>query len=90
MRRREAVVHVRRQLGTSERRTCRGLDLAAQYSTVPRKRKADEGALLRAIEALACQHPRTDIAWFMRCWWRMDSRWVVTASICGGSMATKC
>ena len=35
-----------------------GTGSAAQHTPLPRQGKADEGALLRAIEALVCQHPR--------------------------------
>ncbi len=45
-------------MNTPERRTCRALDQPRSTQRYARKRKADEGALLEAIEALACQHPR--------------------------------
>ena len=49
---------MRRQLGTSERRTCRALDQPRSTQRYAGKRKADEGVLLEAIEVLVCQHPR--------------------------------
>ncbi len=45
-------------MNTSERRTCRALGQPRSTQRYARKRKADEGALLEAIEALACRHPR--------------------------------
>ena len=45
-------------MNTSERRTCRALGQPRSTQRYARKRKADEGALLEAIESLACQHPR--------------------------------
>jgi putative transposase len=57
-RRREAVSHVRRSLaGVSERRACRALDQPRSTQRYPRKVKADEGALLKAIESRVCRHP---------------------------------
>ena len=43
--------------GVGERRACRALGQPRSTQRYPRKVKADEGALLRAIEALVCQHP---------------------------------
>ena len=58
-RRREAVAHARRSLpGVGERRACRALGQPRSTQRYARKVKADEGVLLRAIEALVCQHPR--------------------------------
>jgi len=56
-RRRETVVHVQRNVGVSERRACRALGQPRSTQRYPRKVKADEGPLLRAIESLVCQHP---------------------------------
>ena len=57
-RRREAVAEVQRSLPTvSERRACRALDQPRSTQRYVRKIKNDEGPLLRAIEALVCQHP---------------------------------
>lgn len=44
-------------MGVSERRACRALGQARGTQRYQRRPKADEGALLRAIEALVCQHP---------------------------------
>lgn len=41
----------------SERRACRALEQPRSTQRYSRKVKADEGALLQAIEALVCQHP---------------------------------
>jgi len=52
---------VRRSLpgsGVSERRACRVLDQPRSTQRYQRRIKADEGVLLKAIEALVCQHPR--------------------------------
>jgi len=58
-RRREAVAHVQRSHpGVSERRACQVLDQPRSTQRYARRVKADEGALLEAIEALARQHPR--------------------------------
>jgi len=43
--------------GVGERRACRALGQPRSTQRYPRKIKPDEGALLRAIEALVCQHP---------------------------------
>ena len=52
------VAHVQRSLpGVGERRACRALGQPRSTQRYLRKVKADEGALLRAIEALVCQHP---------------------------------
>ncbi|MCC6681674.1 MAG: IS3 family transposase [Phycisphaeraceae bacterium] len=51
------AAHVQRDAGVSERKACRALDQARSTQRYRRKVKADEGALLRAIEALVCQHP---------------------------------
>ena len=57
-RRREAVAEVQRSLPTvGERRACRALDQPRSTQRYVRKIKNDEGPLLRAIEALVCQHP---------------------------------
>ena len=56
-RRRSTVTHVQRDVGVSERRACRALGQprsTQRYQTQP---KADEAALLKAIEDLVCQHP---------------------------------
>lgn len=45
--RREAVAHVRRQLGTSERRTCRALGQPRSTQRYARKRKATGGRCSR-------------------------------------------
>jgi len=50
---------VRRSLpGVSERRACRALGQPRSTQRYQPRIKADEGALLRAIETLVCQHPR--------------------------------
>ena len=56
-RRRDAVAHVQRDVGVSQRRACRALDQPRSTQRYLRKVKADEGPLLRAIESLVCQHP---------------------------------
>jgi len=56
-RRREAVAHVQRDVGVSQRKACRVLDQPRSTQRYPRKVKPDQGPLLRAIEALVCQHP---------------------------------
>ena len=56
-RRREAVVHVQRDVGISERRACRALDQPRSTQRYRHRPKADEGPLLAAIESLVCQHP---------------------------------
>jgi putative transposase len=56
-RRREAVAHVQRDVGVSERRACRALGQPRGTQRYPRKVKADAGPLLAAIESLVCQHP---------------------------------
>lgn len=59
-RRRDAVAAVQRSLpGVGERRACRALEQprsTQRYRPRPRKR-AEDGELLRAIEALVCRHP---------------------------------
>ena len=57
-RRRSAVVHVQRDVGVSERRACRALDQPRSTQRYQHRPKADEAALLKAIEDLVCQHPR--------------------------------
>ncbi len=57
-RRRTAVAHVQRDVGVSERRACRALDQPRGTQRDRRRPKADEAALLKAIEALVCRHPR--------------------------------
>lgn len=56
-RRRTAVAHVQRDVGVSERRVCRALGQPRSTQRYLRKVKADEGPLMRAIEALVCQYP---------------------------------
>ena len=56
-RRRDAVVHVQRDVGVSQRRACRALGQPRGTQRYRRHPKADEAALLQAIEALVCQHP---------------------------------
>jgi putative transposase len=56
-RRRSTIVHVQRDVGVSERRACRALGQARGTQRYQRRKKADEAALLQAIEALVCQHP---------------------------------
>ena len=56
-RRRDAVTHVQRDVGVSQRRACRALGQPRGTQRYRRKEKADEGPLLGAIEALVCQHP---------------------------------
>lgn len=56
-RRRDAATHVQRDVGVSERRACRALDQPRSTQRYQRQPKADEAALLQAIEALVCQHP---------------------------------
>lgn len=53
-----AAVHVQRDVGVSERRACRALDQPRTTQRYQRRPKADEAALLKAIEDLVCQHPR--------------------------------
>ena len=58
-RRKEAITHVRRSHpGVSERRACRVLEQPRSTQRYQPRIKDDEGALLKAIEALVCQHPR--------------------------------
>lgn len=56
-RRRDAVTHVQRDVGVSQRRACRALGQPRGTQRYRRRPKADEAALLQAIEALVCQHP---------------------------------
>jgi len=56
-RRRDSVSHVQRDVGVSQRRACRALGQPRSTQRYLRKAKADESALLQAIEALVCQHP---------------------------------
>jgi len=57
-RKREAVAHVRRQLGTSERRACHSLGQPRSTQRyVGRRREADAG-LVRAMRRIAGQEPR--------------------------------
>ena len=56
-RRRDAVVHVQRDVGISQRRACRALGQPRSTQRYRRRPKADEVALLQAIEAWVCQHP---------------------------------
>jgi hypothetical protein len=44
-------------VGISQRRACRALDQPRGTQRYPRKAKADEVALLKAIEAWVCRHP---------------------------------
>ena len=55
-RRRDAVVHVQRDVGVSQRRACRALGQPRSTQRYRRRPKADEAALLQAIEAWVCQH----------------------------------
>jgi len=57
-RRRSAVAHVQRDVGVSERRACRALGQPRSTQRYEARPKADEAALLQAIEDLVCQHPR--------------------------------
>jgi putative transposase len=58
-RRRSAVAHVQREVGVSQRRACRALEQQPRSTQrYSRKVKPNEAALLKAIEALVCQHPR--------------------------------
>lgn len=56
-RRREAVDHVQQDVGVSERRACRALGQPRSTHRYQSQPKADEAALLQAIERLVCQHP---------------------------------
>ena len=56
-RRRQAVVHVQRDVGVSERRACRALGQPRSSQRYRHRPKADEGLVLKAIEQLVCQHP---------------------------------
>ena len=57
-RRRSTVTHVQRDVGVSERKACRALGQPRSTQRYQARPKADEAALLKAIEALACRHPR--------------------------------
>lgn len=57
-RRRSTVAHVQREVGVSERRACRALEQPRSTQRYTVRPKLDEAALLKAIEALVCQHPR--------------------------------
>jgi len=50
-------VHVQRDVSVSQRKACRALGQPRSTQRYPRKVKADEGPLLKAMEALVCQHP---------------------------------
>lgn len=56
-RRRSAVAHVQRDVGVSERRACRALGQPRSTQRYQHRPKADEAALLKAIEELVCRHP---------------------------------
>jgi putative transposase len=56
-RRRSAVAHVQRDVGISERRACRALGQPRSTQRYHPRKKADEAALLQAIEKLVCEHP---------------------------------
>ena len=56
-RRRSAAVHVQQDVGVSERRACRALGQPRSTQRYHPRKKSDEAALLKAIEALVCQHP---------------------------------
>jgi hypothetical protein len=56
-RRRSAVAHVQRDVNVSERRACRALDQPRSTQRYRPREKADDAALLQAVEALVCQFP---------------------------------
>ena len=51
------MTHVQRDGGVSERRACRALGQPRSTQRYEAQPKADEAALLKAIEDLVCQHP---------------------------------
>ena len=56
-RRRSAVTHVQQDVGVSERRACRALGQPRSTQRYEPQTKADEVALLKAMETLVCKHP---------------------------------
>lgn len=51
------MAHVQQDVGISERRACRALGQPRSTQRYQSQPKADEAALLQAIESLVCQHP---------------------------------